>query len=81
MDYSERCRVARTLIEEKRLTIPCLIDDMDNGVNELYKGLPTRIFLIREDGTLGVAGSRGPAGLLPAFEEMKVWMKEFRNSL
>ena len=78
--YGERCTVAQTLISEKKLTIPCLIDDMDNEVNDAYRGLPTRIFLIREDGRLGVAGARGPFGLVPAFNEVKGWMQSYRKS-
>lgn len=79
--YEERCTIAETLIEEKRLTIPCLVDDMDNSVNDVYKGLPTRIFLIQPDGKLGVAGGRGPFGLIPAFKEVKEWFKEYRESI
>ena len=78
--YEDRCTVAETLVSEKKLTIPCLIDKMDNEVNEAYKGLPTRIFLIREDGRLGVAGTRGPFGLIPAFKELKVWMQNYRET-
>jgi len=47
-EYGERCTVAERLIKEGKLTIPCLIDGMDNAVNDQYKGHPTRIFLIRK---------------------------------
>lgn len=58
--YEERCTVAERLVREGKLTIPCLIDGIDKTVNDLYQGRPTRIFLIRKDGKLGVAGSKGP---------------------
>ena len=78
--YEERCSVAEMLIKEKKLTIPCLVDNMDNEVNMVYKGSPTRIFLIKKDGRLGVAGSRGPFGLGPAFEEVQKWMKSYKET-
>jgi len=53
---------------------------MDNEANRAYKGLPTRMFLIRKDGKLGVAGARGPFGLGPAFEEVQTWIKSYRKS-
>jgi len=53
---------------------------MDNEANRAYKGLPTRMFLIRKDGKLGVAGARGPFGLGPAFEEVQTWMKSYRET-
>ena len=54
---------------------------MDNTANDAYKGLPTRIYLIETDGTLGVAGGRGPFGLVPASDEVKGWLKKYRESL
>ena len=78
--YEERCTVAERLVAEGELTIPCLIDGMDNAVNDLYKGHPTRIFLIRKDGRLGVAGSRGPFGLVPSIEATQKWLKEYRET-
>ncbi len=78
--YEERCTVAERLVNEGKLTIPCLIDGMDNAVNDLYKGHPTRIFLIRKDGRLGVAGKRGPFGLDPSIEATQEWLKEYKET-
>ena len=78
--YEERCTVAERLVNEGKLTIPCLIDGIDNAVNDLYKGHPTRIFLIRKDGKLGVAGSRGPFGLNPSIEATQKWLKEYKDT-
>lgn len=78
--YGERCEVAQRLVKEKKLTIPCLIDGFDNAVNDLYKGLPTRVFLVRTDGRLGVAASRGPFGLVPALKATREWLMEFKQT-
>jgi hypothetical protein len=78
--YEERCTVAERLVADGELTIPCLIDEMDNAVNDLYKGHPTRIFLIRKDGKLGVAGGPGPFGLVPSIDATQKWLKEYRQT-
>lgn len=53
---------------------------MDNAVNDLYKGHPTRIFLIRKDGKLGVAGGPGPFGLPASMEATQKWLKEYKET-
>ncbi len=77
-DYTERCTTAQMLIDDKSLTLPCLIDGMDNKVNEAYHAWPDRIFLVRTDGRLAVAADRGPWGFQPALKATEAWLKEFR---
>jgi hypothetical protein len=78
--YGERCEVAELLVREKKLTIPCVIDGMDNQVNDAYRGWPTRVFLVRKDGKLGVAGGRGPWGLRPALKDAAEWLAAYRKT-
>lgn len=80
VSHTERCAVAERLVKEKKLTIPCLIDGMDNKVADAYKGHPDRLFLVRKDGKLGVAGKRGPFGFAPALEEAVTWLAEFKKT-
>jgi hypothetical protein len=79
-DYGERCAVATRLLDEKSLDIPTVIDGMDNKVNEAYSAQPDRIFLVRSDGRLGVAGAPGPMGFGPALEQVADWLAELRSS-
>ncbi len=79
-NYGERCAVATRLQEEKKLTIPCLIDGMDNGVEKAYKGWPTRLYLVRKDGTLGVAAKRGPWGYKPAIKKAEAWLASYKET-
>ncbi len=79
-DYGQRCKVAKRLLNDKTLTIPIVIDGMDNKVNEAYKAHPTRVFLVRTDGKLAVAASRGPFGLVPAMEEAQKWLAAFKKT-
>ena len=79
-NYEERCTTAQMLLDEKTLTIPCLIDGMDNKVNQAYSAWPDRIFLVRTDGKLAVAADRGPWGFKPGLAASSEWLKEFSGT-
>lgn len=73
-NFEERCDTAKRLVEDKLLTIPTLIDDMENSVDTAYSAKPDRIFLIRRDGRLAIAGERGPSGFAPALKDCENWL-------
>ncbi len=79
-NYGERCTVASRLLKEKKLSIPCLIDGMDNDVATAYKGWPDRVYLIRKDGKLAVAGKRGPWGFRPGVSSAKTWLAKYKET-
>ena len=79
-NLDERCTTAEMLIRDKSLTIPTLIDGMDNAVNKAYQAHPDRIFLVRSDGRLAIAADRGPWGFSPALKEAQQWLREFRET-
>lgn len=76
--FGERCRVADRLTKDKKLTIPCLIDGMDNATADAYQGWPDRIYLVRKDGRLGVAAGRGPWGFKPALRKADKWLASYK---
>jgi hypothetical protein len=39
-DYGERCSLAQRLVKDEKLSIPTIIDKMDNKVNEAYDAFP-----------------------------------------
>jgi len=78
--FGERCAVAERLVADKKLTIPCLVDNMKDEAAAAYKAWPDRLFLIRKDGRLGVAGKRGPWGFKPALDEAQEWLASFKES-
>ncbi len=75
----DRCQTAERLFTDKELTIPCVIDGMENLVNQAYRAHPDRIFLVRTDGRLAVAGEQGPSGFEPALKDAKSWLKALRD--
>jgi len=79
-DYGQRCSTAEMMMQEENITIPCIIDDMDNNVGVAYKALPDRLYVVREDGRLAIAAERGPRGLRPALEETWAWLAEYRET-
>ena len=79
-DYKERCVTAELFFQEQSLTIPCLVDHMDDSVNSAFKAWPDRVFVVRKDGRLAVAASRGPWGFEPALLKAKDWLQEYKKS-
>lgn len=77
----ERCDVAKRLLEDKKLTIPCLIDNMDNRTARDYQSWPDRLFVVKKDGTIAVAADRGPRGFAPALRAARKWLEQYRFSL
>ena len=78
--FGERCSVASRLRLDKELTIPCLVDNMDNAVEQAYSAWPDRIFLVRKDGVLGVAAKRGPWGFKPALNKVGTWLASYKET-
>lgn len=77
--YEDRCVTAQMLLDEKKLTMPFLIDGMDNKTNEAYAAQPDRVFVVGVDGKLVVAAERGPWGFKPGVEKAKDWLVKFKK--
>lgn len=58
----EREEIAGTCIADLGLTMPALIDDMDDTANEAYSGWPDRLFIVGLDGKIAYASGPGPGG-------------------
>jgi hypothetical protein len=79
-NFGERCQVAERLFADKELTMPCLVDGMNDEANKAYHAYPDRIFVIRKDGKLAVAAKRGPFGFKPALDATGEWLAQFRRT-
>lgn len=78
--YDDRCTTAKMLMDDESLTMPMLIDGMNNAANQDYSAYPDRVFLIRKDGRLAVAAKRGPWGFEPGMKAAKKWLGEFKET-
>ena len=61
----ERRKVAARCESEVKYGIPTLVDDIDDSINRAYAAIPTRLYLLGEDGRVVYAGGLGPFGFKP----------------
>ena len=78
-DLNQRCATAKRLIDDNQLTLPTLVDNMNNEADAAYDAHPDRVFLIRTDGRVGVSGAPGAEGFKPGLEQVEKWLTQFRE--
>ena len=61
----ERQQVASDFVKELGLTMPVLLDRIDDKVNRAYAGWPDRLYLVNKAGKIAYAGGPGPSGFKP----------------
>ncbi len=60
-----RTLVASQCCKSLGMTMPLLVDTMDDRVNRAYSGFPDRLYVIDRDGKVAYKGGRGPFGYKP----------------
>jgi hypothetical protein len=58
--YAERQAVAATCSLDLHLSVPILVEEMDNAIDEAYGAAPERLYLIGADGRVAYHGGAGP---------------------
>ena len=61
---AERVEVADACALRLELSIPTLIDDMENSTDHKYYALPDRLYLVGRDGRIAYRGAPGPWGFV-----------------
>ncbi len=64
--FEDRTEVAATCTTRLALTIPLLIDGMDNAAARAFNAWPERLYVISTDGRVVYQGGKGPYGFDPA---------------
>jgi Iodothyronine deiodinase len=59
---AERGRVADACMLRLSLTLPALLDDLENSTDQAYSALPDRLYLIDPDGRVAFRSDPGPWG-------------------
>ena len=67
-----RTEVAATCALRLTLSIPTLVDDLDNLTDLKYYALPDRLYLIGRDGRVAYRGAPGPFGFVAAELEQAI---------
>ena len=62
----ERVSVAQSCALRLDLSIPTLIDDMENSTDQKYYALPDRLYLVGRNGRIAYRGAPGPWGFVAA---------------
>ncbi|MBY0230975.1 MAG: deiodinase family protein, partial [Gemmataceae bacterium] len=77
----ERCAVAATCSTALKMTMPLLVDKIDDAVGLAYSGMPDRLYVIGKDGRVAYKGGRGPFGFRPAEMEQVLLLLELEEHL
>ena len=70
----ERTAVAARCCQSLNMTMPLVVDSIDDRVGNLYSGMPDRLYLIGKDGRVLYKGGRGPFGFKPGELEQSIIM-------
>lgn len=72
--FEQRQEVAQSCSLALSLSMPCVVDDMQNSADEAYAAWPERLFVVDVDGRIAYAGKQGPFGFEP--DEVRAWLNE-----
>ncbi len=61
-EFGERRSVAQSCCSRLSLSIPCVVDTIDDRVDNLYASWPERIYVVDAQGKIAYAGKQGPWG-------------------
>lgn len=70
----ERVNVATKCCATLHVTMPMVVDDLNDSVGHAYSGMPDRLYLIGRDGRVAYKGGRGPFGFKPGELEQALVM-------
>jgi hypothetical protein len=62
---AQRTELAAKCCQALQMSMPVLVDGIDDAVGRAYSGFPDRLYLIDRDGRVAYKGGRGPFGFRP----------------
>jgi hypothetical protein len=72
--FQDRCDAAKTCCRSLKMTVPLVVDEIDNRVGIAYSGMPDRLYVIDTRGRVAYKGGRGPFGYKPSEMEQALVM-------
>lgn len=63
--YDQRVKVAKLCGDRLALGFPMVVDTIDDAVGAFYSGMPSRLYLIDNEGKIAFKNGRGPFGFKP----------------
>ena len=71
---AERVSVAKKCCSTLEMTMPLLVDEMNDRVGHAYSGMPDRMYIIDANGRIVYKAGRGPFGFKPREMEQSLIM-------
>ena len=72
--FEERTGVDAQCCTALKMTMPLLVDELDDRVGHAYSGTPDRLYIIDRDGKVAYKGGRGPFEFKPGEMEQSLLM-------
>src|SRR5262249_55015416 len=72
--YTDRCSAAGQCFAKLKMSMPLLVDEMDDRVGHAYSGMPARLYVIDRAGKVAYKSGRGPFGFKPGEMEQALVM-------
>jgi Iodothyronine deiodinase len=60
--FEERLGIANTCNAKLKMSIPLLVDEIDDRVGHAYSGMPSRLYIVDQQGKIAYKSGRGPFG-------------------
>ncbi len=73
-DQAERGEVAHKCCTALEITMPLVVDTLDDAVGHAYSGMPDRLYVIDRSGKVAYKSGRGPFGFKPGEMEQALAM-------
>src|SRR5207249_9412150 len=70
----DREKVAKSCCAALEMSMPLLVDEIDDRVGHAYSGMPDRLYVIDRAGRVAYKGGRGPFGFKPGEMEQALVM-------
>jgi hypothetical protein len=70
--FEERRKVAQQCCAALEITMPLLVDTIDDRVGHAYSGMPDRLYVLDRAGKVAYQGGRGPFGFKPGEMEQSL---------
>jgi hypothetical protein len=71
-EKGDRLEVAKKCCAALEITMPVLVDDIDDHVGHAYSGMPDRLYVIDREGKIAYKSGRGPFGFKPGEMEQSL---------
>ncbi len=78
--WEDRVKVVDKMCDALEISLPAIVDKLDDKVNQAYSAWPDRLYLVGKDGKIAYKGEQGPFGFKPAGLEKAIQEEVAKNA-